>query len=143
MQADLFGTIDLYDIGGIILSLFAIRAIGHVWYSPYLFGKVWLEVSMREVREESSRAEVLLYGLLINLLTVVGLWMMVNVAGPGIVTGLFVGVLAWAAFALPTSLQTVVFEERPLNLILINTGMHALSYVVAGLIIGWTAGQAG
>lgn len=144
-MGDVIGTFNpLYDIGGIIVGLFAMRAIGHIWYSPYLFGKAWLEASMREMREERSRAEVLLYGLGINLMTSVGLWLLINIAGQGNPTptiGLIASLLAWGAFSLPTGLMTVVFEERPLKLILINAGAQGLGYLVAGAVIGWSAGQ--
>lgn len=134
----------VYDLGGIIVGLFAMRFIGHIWYSPYLFGKAWLEAAMREMREERSRAEVLLYGLGINLMTSVGLWLLINVAGngePTLAIGLVASFLAWATFSLPTGLMTVVFEERPLKLILINAGAQGLGFLVAGAFIGWSAGQ--
>ncbi len=137
-----FGDVNLYDIGGIILSLFLIRAVGHLWYGPYMFQKVWLEASMREVREERSRAEVLLYGLGINLLTVIGLWLLIGAIGdqPSWMSGLIISLVAWVTFSLPVGLQTVVFEERPMRLILINSGNQLIGFILAGLIIGATAG---
>ena len=112
-------------------------ALGALWYGP-LFGKPWMramgpaaERVQRDLNPLRTYGVTFLLGLLASY--VFGLYLGPN---PGrafsAVAGAATGV-CWVATALATN---YLFEQRPVALIAINGGYHAVRFTLIGLAFG-------
>jgi hypothetical protein len=121
----------------VIVAAVATMGIGWLWYSPVLFGKVWMqEINMTE--EDMKKANPLKAMLGSFLLTlVIGFNLAMFLAGPsdfcwGLIAGALAGI-GWVA----TSFGIVyLFEGKSFTLFLVNAGYQAVSFIVMGGIIG-------
>lgn len=110
--------------------------VGGLWYSPLLFGKVWMKVngfteeSMRNRRMGRIFGLTFLFSIIMatNLSLVLG-----GNAGPGYgaAYGLHAG-LFWVAMAICI---IGLFEGRSLRYLLIHAGYVTISFLLMGLII--------
>ncbi len=110
--------------------------LGGLWYSPLLFGKAWQRLcglSDDALRQHVARtftgAAVCALIAATNLAFFLGPTASVGFgAGAGAATG-----IGWVGTALVT---TGLFERRPLALLAIDAGYHAVTYTLMGLILG-------
>ena len=115
-----------------------------LWYSPVLFLKPWATALGTYGKKEMTEAEkkampfLFLSGLLASFLLSYGLQIVVHSVGATTFgAGLLVGAVAWAAFALTHSLNTLWEGRKPIVL-LINNGLFLLTYVIfGGLVAIW------
>jgi len=111
--------------------------LGALWYGP-LFGRRWMAavgMTMEQVRRDVNPAKTYGATFVLGLIAsyVFGLYLGPN---PGrafsIVAGAAAG-LCWVATALATN---YLFEGRPVALIAINGGYHAVRFALIGLAFG-------
>jgi hypothetical protein len=112
-----------------------------LWYSPLLFMKPWAKALGTYGKTEMTEAEkkampwLFLSGALSSLLLSYGLQVIVHSIGAeGFLGGALVGVVAWFAFALTHSLNTL-FEGRKPLVLAINDALFLLSYAVFGGVV--------
>jgi hypothetical protein len=116
-----------------------------LWYSPLLFMKPWAialgTYGKKEMTEAEKKAMPFLFlsGFVSSLLLSYGLQIVVHSVGvSSFGGGLLVGLVAWLAFALTHSLNTL-FEGRKPIVLLINNGLFLLSYALfGGLVAVWS-----
>ena len=112
-------------------------ALGALWYGP-LFGRAWMNAvgtTADAIRRGSSPVRVYGATFVLGLIAsyVFGLYL-----GPdpgrafAVVLGAAAG-LFWVATALATN---YLFERRPIRLIVINGGYHAVRFTLIGLVFG-------
>ena len=111
--------------------------IGGVWYSPILFGRIWLKESGLTDERLRRRNMGLVFGTSFVLSLVIALNLAAFLAGPpnlawGVAAGALAGI-GWVAAGLGI---TYVFEARPLKLFLVNAGYHAVTFMVMGGLLG-------
>jgi Protein of unknown function (DUF1761) len=107
--------------------------LGGIWYSPFLFGKVWQrEAGLTDAQMKSgSMAKIFGFALILSLLAA---WMFATFLGPrpkladGLIYGFSAG-LFWvtASFGI-----NYLFERKSLRLFLINGGYHTLQFTIIG-----------
>jgi hypothetical protein len=111
--------------------------LGGLWYSPVLFGKAWSAAS--GVTEEKARSANM--GKTMGtafVLAVVGAAVFAMFLGPkpelmfATLAGLSAG-LCWVAGSFGIN---YLFEQRSLQLFLINGGYHTLQYTLIGAVLG-------
>jgi hypothetical protein len=111
--------------------------LGALWYGP-LFGRAWMRAAgttadalERDVNAARTYAVTFVLGLIASY--VFGLYLGPN---PGrafaVVAGAAAG-LCWVATALATN---YLFERKPVVLIAINGGYHAVRFTLIGLTFG-------
>ena len=111
--------------------------LGAVWYSPPLFATAWRRLA--KVSEEEMKAG-LRKGVLVDF---VGGFVMAfvlahairyaNAQGAG--QGMAVGFFNWLGFVATVNLSGIVFERRPFNLFLVNSGFLLVSLLVMGAML--------
>ena len=111
--------------------------IGGTWYSPLLFGRVWLRETGLTDEELRRRSMGLVFGSSFVLSLIIALNLAAFLAGPpnlawGIAAGALAGV-GWVATAMAI---TYLFEKRSLKLFLVNAGYHAVTFMLMGGVIG-------
>ena len=120
----------------VIAAAIATFALGGLWYSPALFGKVWQrEAGVTEEKMKSANMP-LIFGLTF-VLALIAAWVFALFLGPrppmalGLGAGFSAG-LCWVAASLGIN---YLFERKSLKLWLINGGYHTLQFTIIGLIL--------
>ena len=111
--------------------------IGFFWYSPFLFGNIWMKEAGLTKEKVSQNNMVKVFGLTFILAFIICF----NLAAflgvdAGFVWGLTAGALAGIGWVAASIGILYLFESRSLKLFLINSGYFALTFIVAGGIIG-------
>jgi hypothetical protein len=120
----------------VLAAAVATFALGGLWYSPALFGKVWQrEAGVTEEKLKSANMG-LIFGLTF-VLALIAAWVFALFLGPrppmalGLGAGFSAG-LCWVAASLGIN---YLFERKSLKLWLINGGYHTLQFTIIGLIL--------
>lgn len=130
---------DLTSVNVLAILVAAVSSffIGGMWYSPALFGKMWMEESGITEEDAQSGHPGKIFGLafVASLIITINLSMFL---GPErtLWSGLFYGFLTgfgWVAMAMGIN---DLFERRSFKLYLINAGYHVVSFTMIGAIIG-------
>jgi hypothetical protein len=121
----------------ILAGTVAFFAVGGVWYSPVLFGKVWQATVGLSDAEVSGRNMGAVFGstFVVALVTnVVLAFFLGNDAG--VAVGALAGLLAGIGLSAAPIVTTFIFENRPVKLMAIDGGYHVCALTLAGVIIG-------
>ena len=112
--------------------------LGGLWYSPFLFGKIWRRASGVQTADYQSMpnpAGTFISGFVLQLLSAS---LLAGMLGPnaGWQSGVQLGTLIGFAFIF-TSLGIInLYESRPISLILVHSGYHILALGMIGGILG-------
>lgn len=115
--------------------------LGGLWYSPVLFGNKFLEVinwSPEKVQEISNQSHMkdFAFAFLTSLVLVYVLAHFVQYAkATTAMAGIQTAFWLWLGFVVTTQAATVIFEQRPLGLYLINIGYQLVGGSLAGVIL--------
>lgn len=111
--------------------------LGGIWYSPLLFGNIWMKQNSFTVEtvRAGNKARIFGWSFLLSLIMAVNLAMFLNAPDIGPVMGLTYGLLAglWAFCAIAI---VALFEMKGLLYILVNGGYALVALGLMGLIIG-------
>lgn len=130
--------IAFFNIWAVLVGVVSNMIIGALWYSPVLFGNVWLKLvgkKAEDINQEDankSMALSLIPAALSILLLAVTLGF---VNATTIVDALVVGTLASVGFIGMSALNLVLFEGRSLSLAILNVGYSFVSFNVAAVIL--------
>lgn len=121
----------------ILAATAASFVLGGLWYSPVLFGKVWMVETGITEESAQQRNMVKVFGLAI-LATLIVAFNLAAFLGPeaSLVSGAFYGFLAGAGWVAMAFAVNDLFEGRTLRLFAINAGYQTLSFTLMGAIIG-------
>lgn len=105
-----------------------------LWYSPYLFGKIWL--TLKEKKE--LRSPYIAYPL--NFLAALILSYFISlieiyVGASSFWDGVFVGFILWLGFVFPIQLTQIIWIKDEIKLFLIKNGFLLLAFLVMGAIL--------
>jgi hypothetical protein len=111
--------------------------IGGVWYSPVLFGKIWMRETSLTDDALRGRNMGLVFGSSFVLSLVIAFNLAAFLAGPpNFLWGMTAGALAGIGWVATAMGMTYLFERRSLKLFLVNAGYHAVTFVMMGGILG-------
>ncbi len=128
----------------VIIASIVSMALGFVWYSPYLFGKQWLnEMGNRADQindtnqSKSKMARIYTIALVTTLVSAYVLAVIFNsVFARGLTDILMVGFILWLGFTVPILLNNVLYGGDSIKLFGINAGYQLVSMTSMSLIIG-------
>lgn len=136
-------TVTLTEVIGIVLSVIASIVVGGAWYSPFLFGRVWMEEvgltdekmqNMRTTPMQAVSIAVALGALFAVCMNVVFSWLGVRTVPQG---ALFAAASCFTFFVLP-SLIHAVFEDTSRKAWAIHAAHELLLSAVIGAIVSWS-----
>lgn len=111
--------------------------IGFLWYSPALFGKLFVRLAAcdeKKLMKNSPRA--ILVDVVANFIMAFVLVHAVVYAGAtAFATGLAVGFFNWIGFVAVGTLFSVNFEQRPFRLFLLNNGFQLITIALMGAVL--------
>jgi len=114
-------------------------ALGALWYSPLLFGRLWVrvhgysEAQLAGMKAGAGRA----YGLSLLCYVVMAAALAVLIHRIGIDTvlgGLKLGLICWGGFAATIGLTANLFSDKPIAAYLIDAG-YQLVYLLAMAVL--------
>lgn len=122
----------------ILVSALSTFLIGGLWYSPAVFGKVWMRENgfTEEGMKGGNMAKIFGLTFFLALISAVNLAMFMgpeNNPGMGALWGFLAG-FGWVATFVGTH---YLFERRSFALFLINAGYSIVALTVMGVIIAW------
>ena len=114
--------------------------LGSLWYSPFLFGKLWLQ-ELEESEEEIKRrnSSVRIYGL-----TFLGHFVMAYMLArimsytnaSTVIESMRLAFICWFGFTASTMLINAVYEKKSIRLVAVDGGYHLIALLVFGIILG-------
>ena len=112
--------------------------VGGLWYSPILFGKVWLKANgFTEAQAQSfNRARAFGGAFVLALIMSANLAMFLADPTTTVLWGMMAGALAGIGWAAAGLAVVALFENRSWTYILVNGGYLAVSFVLMGAILG-------
>ncbi|HME87433.1 MAG TPA: DUF1761 domain-containing protein [Candidatus Nanoarchaeia archaeon] len=123
-----------------ILAVAAIVfAIGWLWYSPVLFGNMWLKITKMKKPSKNAMKGMWKYMLTGYISTAVMVFITNLFVNSLYVTtfaaGAQLGAVAWLGFVATEQLSMVLWDRKPVKLYLINTAHNLVAMAVAGGIL--------
>jgi uncharacterized protein DUF1761 len=125
----------------VIVAALVHYILGGLWYSPLLFGNKFLQIrnftpQQLEQIQTNGAAKELAIALVTSVVLVYILahfvqYTKAKTAWGGIETAFWL----WLGFIATTQLATVLFEQRPLGLYLINISYQLVGCALAGVIL--------
>ena len=111
--------------------------IGGMWYSPILFGNIWLrETGLSDVDlRKRNMGIVFSTSFLLSLVIAFNLAAFLD-GPPNLTWGATAGALAGIGWVATAVAITYLFVARSIKLFLINAGYHAVTFIIMGAIIG-------
>lgn len=129
-------TTDLSWLGILVASCLNIL-LGALWYSPYLFGKIWMKAT--GVKATEMEGQTVSYGVAFVTGFVISFVLALFVKNLNATTfqeGACVGFWAWLGFMATTHVSGVLWEKKPLKLYVIYTTLLLVFMLSAGGILG-------
>ncbi|MGE3954547.1 MAG: DUF1761 domain-containing protein [Parachlamydiales bacterium] len=125
----------------IIVAAIIYVVIGAIWYSPAVFGKLWMQWSDCDPDAcKGKRAVVAWVGsFVVGLVVAWGLSVLIhNLGYTTFIAGGYVGILAWAGFVMTTQFGGVLWGGKHLFVWLIHAGCSLITlWVMGGIIASW------
>ncbi len=127
-----------FNIWAVLVAALANFLIGGLWYSPALFGKVWMRANRFTDADLKKGSPAVIFGVSFVFCLIMAANLAAFLAGPdttlGFATaaGLAAG-LGWAALGLGV---VALFERRSPSYVLVNGGYLTVSFTVMGAILG-------
>jgi hypothetical protein len=121
----------------ILAATIASFFLGALWYSPVLFGRVWMRETGvdEEACRHGSNFRVLGTTFVLTLISTSVLSFCLS-PRPGVLYGAIAGLvigIGWVATSIGTNF---LFEGRSFKLFAITGGYHVVRFLVAGIILG-------
>lgn len=111
--------------------------ISYCWYSSWLFGHVWCELTCIDRKKIKMSWRTICLALSISFLSAFFLaFLQAHLSITTVIDGMFLGFCVWLGFVMTTQLATCICGRSSFRVFFIDTGCKLLSFLVMGGIIG-------
>jgi hypothetical protein len=114
--------------------------LGLLWYSPFLFGKIWIEsIDKTEDEIEKENNPLKTYPLLFLAQLVMAYVLariMVYADATTLAEGVRIAFLGWVGFTAATMFANSIFEGTKLKKLGVDSGFHLVALLTYGVILG-------
>ncbi len=121
----------------LIVVAVAKSLVGFLWYSPALFGKLFVKLAAcdeKKLMKNFPRA--IIVDVIANfIMAFVLVHAVVYAQATAFPAGLAVGFFNWIGFVAVAMLFSVNFEQRPLRLFLLNSGFQLITIALMGAVL--------
>ena len=115
--------------------------IGALWYSPVLFGKAWMKlkgISKKDIEKAKqkgmAKSYITMFVALLVMYTVLD-YIIVISGATTIMAGATIGFIIWLGFIATVMLNTVLWDNQPMKLYMINVLHYLVVLLIAGAIL--------
>lgn len=129
------------NIVAVIVAGLASYFLGVLWYSPLLFGKMWvklMQLDKKKSKNVRAKSIVMTIGvsLVSNLVTAYVMAMVMSFGNVvSVTTGVQIGFWLWLGFIAIVTLGGVLWEGKSLKLYILNNVYNLLSLILMGAIL--------
>ena len=129
------------NLVAVLVSSIVGMAIGVLWYSPLLFGKLWMTLNVipeKQIKaaKKSGMGKLYFANFIGTLVMAYVLSHFVDYAGATTVTGgMQAGFWAWLGFIATVLLGNILWEGKSLKLYLLNIGHYLIVLLAMGAIL--------
>ena len=115
--------------------------IGWVWYHPRVFGTTWMRLANVTPEMAERGKKMMPLSVILSLCGSMLIAYVMNYVGIAFHIFDWVGAVfelalwCWLGFVVPTSLGTILWEQRPFKLYLINTLYWLVTFIAMALIL--------
>lgn len=130
-----FPDVNWYAI--IIASIFSV-ALGSFWYSPKLFGSIWMGAACCKEVEKKDVFKAFIGAFIGSLILTYILAVFIEWIGTdNAIQGAYIGFLSWLGFVATTLISPVLWEKQPLKIFGIHAGFKLVYLCLAGALLAW------
>ncbi|CAH9050617.1 hypothetical protein PSECIP111951_00228 [Pseudoalteromonas holothuriae] len=131
----------IFDLNywAVLLAALSSFMLGGLWYSPWLFGHVWMECcGLTEIDLQQSDPKLIYGGAL--MLALVAAFFMAALLGkdPLLIDSITMGTFVGGGLVSTALGISYIFEQRPLKLFFINGGYHTCQFILMAFILSIT-----
>jgi hypothetical protein len=115
--------------------------LGGLWYSPLLFGNKFLQIigwtpqQLADMQAKGPAKELIIAFVSSLVLVYILAHFVQYTKATSAMAGIQTGFWLWLGFIVTTNIGTVLFEQRPLGLYLINVSYQLIACMLAGAIL--------
>lgn len=124
----------------VIVAAVLQMVLGFLWYGP-LFGKTWMGFMKITPAKVSQQVMTRMYAwsAVMSLITAYVLSLVVDYMGAKTVgAGVVAGFWPWLGFVVPVTAASLLYENRPFGLWVLNAGYQLVSLALMGaLLAAW------
>ncbi|OGO04861.1 MAG: hypothetical protein A2Y73_08265 [Chloroflexi bacterium RBG_13_56_8] len=128
----MFGQVNLLAVlVGAVISM----VLGFLWYSPVLFGNIWLRQIGKSADEISGAAGAYALSFIAALVSALVLAFIVGAFGANTLgEGLLIGVVVWIGIGATATFVYSVFEGPPIGVWLLHGAYQLVVFVIEGAL---------
>ncbi len=124
----------------VLIAFVLLEVVGYVWYG-LVFSSAWLAemnaIGLKPDMSSAAQTKSIAEGAVLIVVQVVGLaWLIRRLGASSLSAGLSAGLAAWVFFGLTAQGMEYVYMGFTPKLMAINCGQLAISYLVAGAVLG-------
>ena len=136
---EIFNMFTKVNIWAIILAAFSYLIIGTLWYSPLLFGKLWIKLIgfCDEDFKTNKPMWVILALSFLSAAIAAYLISAILVPKPKAEFVAIVGAAISLCWISMSKLYSVLFENQKIRLFLLHAGFDLVTFMVMGAIVGY------
>ena len=123
----------------VIAAAVAVVILGFLWYSKFLFGKLWMKFNKIKAKKKKDMWKPAFMFLGQSLVTAYVLALFLEfLDATSYTAGLITGFLLWLGFIATTTFSSIIWGNRTFKSWLLDNGYNLLSVLVmAAILIAW------
>lgn len=120
----------------IFLATIAYMIVGALWYSPLLFGNLWMQELKIDWKKMEGQNKAMALSVVLGLVLSIGLSIvlsMINIVS--IDQAIETAFLLWLGIMLPVLGTGPIYEKQPIKVFVISAGYHLVALLTMAIII--------
>jgi uncharacterized membrane protein len=126
----------------VALSAIALIVLGMIWYGP-LFGKKWMslmKIDPQKMKNNPNGQKEMMKSMggmvIVSIVIAFALnYTLAFAAAKTLIEAVIISKLTWLGYVATIGLNTVLFEQKPVSLYLINVGYYLVGFVTIAIIV--------
>jgi hypothetical protein len=128
-------TFEQVNLLAVLLGAIISMVLGFLWYSPFLFGNLWLRLIGKRAEEINGAGIAYALSFLAALISAFVLALVVQAFGARtLLEGVLVGAMTWIGIGATATFVYSVFEGPPKGVWLLHGAYQLVVFVVQGAI---------
>ena len=125
----------------VLVAAIVQMVVGALWYSPLLFGKMWMKLSgltqkqLEEAKKKGMGKSYTLMFLGTLVMSYVLAHFVTYTGATTFVLGMQTGFWIWLGFLATTTMGMVLWDNKPWSLYVLNNGYHLVVLLLMGGIL--------
>ncbi len=132
---------DSVNLLAVLVAAVASFVVGSLWYSPLLFGNVWMKLAgIKKTKKKVPHMwlRFVAYFVVTFIMSYVLAHMLLFMAATTVVEGLVTSFWLWLGFIAPITLGGILWENKPVMLFVLNNAYNLISLgMLSTIIILW------